>query len=483
MPRPSSQPHGMKQFDFDLVVVGGGSGGYAAARTAHASGMKVAVIDGAAELGGLCILRGCMPSKTLIESANRQVAVRHGADFGLRIATHGVDVPRVRARKRALIAEFAAYRQGQLEDGRFVLHRGQARFADAQSLEVQPCDGSAGFHVRARSYVIATGSEVFVPNVPGLRETGFWTSDEVLDAEKLPQTVAVLGGGAIALEMAHYLEAMGCGVTLIQRSSHLLTGIEPQCGAVVKDAYERRGMKVHCGTQLDSVRVEAGKKRVEFTQGGHTHAILVDEVLLAMGRQPATRGLALEKAGIAVRHGKIEVNERMQTSQPHVFAAGDVCSPLDVVHIAIQQGEIAARNAARLLRGDAASEVIDYRLLLFGVFSHPQVAMVGATKETLTTQGIPFIEAFHPFHDHGMSMVMGEMDGFVQMIGHAKTGEILGACVVGPKATELIHEVVVAMHYRATAREFMGIPHYHPTLSEIWTYPAEEIADQVVGDS
>lgn len=483
MPPASSQPRVMEQLDFDMVVIGGGSGGYAAARSAHADGLKVAIIDGAAELGGLCILRGCMPSKTLIESANRQVAARHGAEFGLRLATHGVDVQRVRARKRELIAEFASYRQGQLQDGRFVLHRGLARFADAQILEVQPCDGSAGFRLRARSYVIATGSEVFVPSVPGLPETGFWTSDEVLDAEKLPQTVAVLGGGAIALEMAHYLEAMGCGVSLIQRSSQLLTGLDRECGDVVKKAYERRGMKVHCGTKLASVGFEAGKKRVEFIQDGHTHAILVDEVLLAMGRQPATRGLALEKAGIAVRHGKIVVNERMQTSQPHVFAAGDVCSPLDVVHIAIQQGEIAARNAARLLRGDAALEFIDYRLLLFGVFSHPQVAMVGATKEALTRQGIPFIEACHPFNDHGMSMVMGEMEGFVQMIGHASTGEILGACVVGPKATELIHEIVVAMHYRATAREFTGIPHYHPTLSEIWTYPAEEIADQVRDDS
>lgn len=473
----------MEQFDFDLVVIGGGSGGYAAARTAHAEGLTVAVIDGAAELGGLCILRGCMPSKTLIESANRQLVVRHAAEFGLKATTQGVDVRQIRDRKRTLIADFAGYRQGQLEDGRFVLHRGRASFANAHTVNVLPRDGSAGFQVRARSFVIATGSEVFVPPVPGLAETGFWTSDEVLDAETLPPTVAVLGGGAIALEMAHYLEAIGTGVTLIQRSSQLLTGLDRECGDVVKTAYERRGMKVHCGTHLVSVTAKEGKKRVEFTQGGHTHAILVDEVLLAMGRQPATRGLELGKAAIAAPKGKIVVNDLMQTTQPHVFAAGDVCSPLDVVHIAIQQGEIAARNAVRLLRGEAASEVIDYRLLLFGVFSHPQVAMVGATKESLTRQGIPFIEASYPFNDHGMSMVMGETDGFVQMLGHAATGEILGACVVGPKATELIHEVVVAMSYRSTARQFMSIPHYHPTLSEIWTYPAEEIADQVTSAS
>lgn len=469
----------MEHYDFDLVVIGGGSAGYAGARTAHSEGLKVAVIDGAVELGGLCILRGCMPSKTLIESANRQLVIRHAAEFGLKAESHGVDLHRLRERKRALIADFAGYRQGQLADGRFTLHRGAASFVDAHTVEVRPRDGSAAFRVQSRSFLIATGSEVFVPPVPGLAETGFWTSDEVLDAAELPKTVAVLGGGAIALEMAHYLEAMGCGVTLIQRSAQLLTGTDPECGAVVRQAYERRGMRVHCGTHLTSVtRVESGK-RVEFTQDGHTHAVVVDEVLLAMGRQPATSGLALEQAGIATHRQKITVNDRMQTSRLHIFAAGDVCSPLDVVHVAIQQGEIAARNAVRLLGGKPAEETIDYRLLLFGVFSHPQVAVVGETAEALQKRGVPIIEASYPFNDHGKSMVMGELDGFVKMIGHAQTGEILGACVVGPKATELIHEVVVAMNFRATAKQFLAIPHYHPTLSEIWTYPAEEIADQV----
>jgi pyruvate/2-oxoglutarate dehydrogenase complex dihydrolipoamide dehydrogenase (E3) component len=315
--------------------------------------------------------------------------------------------------------------------------------------------------------------------VPGLAETGFWTSDDVLDAEALPKTIAVLGGGAIALEMAHYLEAMGCGVTLIQRNSQLLTGLDRECSDVIAKAYTTRGMAVHLGTHLSSVSSHEGRKRIEFTQDGHNHAIVVDEILLAMGRQPATRGLSLESATVSTHIGKITVNDRMQTSQPHIFAAGDVCSPLDVVHIAIQQGEIAARNAARLLSGKEADETIDYRLMLFGVFSHPQVAVVGATSEKLKRDDIPFLSASYPFNDHGKSMVMGETDGFVQMLAHAETGEILGACVVGPEATELIHEVVIAMNFRATVQQFMTIPHYHPTLSEIWTYPAEEIADQL----
>ena len=469
----------MSENSFDFIVIGGGSGGYAAARTAHSAGLRVAVVDGATELGGLCILRGCMPSKTLIESANRQLHIRHAEEFGLKATSYGVDIRTIRDRKRTLIADFAGYRQGQLEDGRFSLHRGRARFIDAHTLEVSPRDGSPAYQLTAKSYCIATGSEVFVPDVPGLAETGYWTSDDVLDTDSLPKSIAVLGGGAIALEMAHYLEAMGCEVTLIQRNAQLLTGLDRECSDVIAKACTERGMAVHLGTNLKSVQKHEGRKRIEFTTSGHTHAVLVDEVLLAMGRQPATRGLNLEAAGVSMHRGKVIIDEHLQTTRPHIFAAGDVCSPLDVVHIAIQQGEIAARNAAKLIAGKAADEAIDYRLTLFGVFSHPQVAVVGATTEKLRAQNIPFLEASYPFNDHGKSMVMGETAGFVKMLAHKETGEILGACVVGPEATELIHEVVIAMHFRATVQQFMAIPHYHPTLSEIWTYPAEEIADQM----
>lgn len=469
----------MPEHSFDFIVIGGGSGGYAAARTAHSAGLRVAVIDGASELGGLCILRGCMPSKTLIESANRQLYIRHAAEFGLKATSQGVDIRSIRDRKRTLIADFASYRQGQLEDGRFALHRGHARFIDAHTLEVSPRDGAERYQLSAGSFCIATGSEVMVPPVPGLAETGYWTSDDVLDADTLPKTIAVLGGGAIALEMAHYLEAMGCTVTLLQRNTQLLTGLDRECSDVIAKAYAERGMKVHLGTHLNSVSAHEGRKRIAFTQDGHPQAVLVDEILLAMGRVPATKSLALAAAKVSLHQSKVIVNDRMQTSQPHIFAAGDVCSPLDVVHIAIQQGEIAARNAAKLTQGKAAEEAIDYRLTLFGVFSHPQVAVVGATTEKLRAQNIPFLEASYPFNDHGKSMVMGETAGFVKMLAHMKTGEILGACVVGPEATELIHEVVIAMNFRATVQQFMAIPHYHPTLSEIWTYPAEEIADQM----
>lgn len=464
---------------FDFVVIGGGSAGYAAARTAHDLGMSVAVVDGAAELGGLCILRGCMPSKSLIESANRNLSIRRAAEFGLRAESRGVNVRAIRDRKRALIADFAGYRQGQLQDGRFVLHRGLARFKDAHTIEVTPRDDSAGFDINAKTFCIATGSVASVPDIPGLREAGFWTSDDVLDTGALPKSIAVLGGGAIALEMAHYLEGVGCKVTLIQRGLQFLTGQDRECSEVIEKAFTHRGIDCHLGTSIHRVSLANGRKHIEFRQGAHERSVTVDQILVAMGRHPASGGLDLDRAHVGLAGKKITVSATMQTSRPHIFAAGDVCSPLDVVHIAIQQGEIAARNAHRLVSGGAVDEHIDYRLMLFGVFSHPQVAAVGANEADLAAKHIPFVTASYPFNDHGKSMVMGETEGFVKMIAHRETGEIVGASCVGPEATEIIHEIVVAMHHRCTASEFLKIPHYHPTLSEIWTYPAEEIAGQI----
>jgi pyruvate/2-oxoglutarate dehydrogenase complex dihydrolipoamide dehydrogenase (E3) component len=468
----------MSNPNFDFIVIGGGSAGYAAARTAHSEGLRVAIIDGAPELGGLCILRGCMPSKTLIESADRNLTIRRAAKFGLNAQALGVDVTAIRDRKRALITDFASYRQGQLEDGRFILHRAHASFVDAHTLQVLPRDGSASFTLTARTYCIATGSVANVPPIPGLAETGYWTSDDILDAAELPESFAVLGGGAIALEMAHYLEGIGRKVTLIQRGTQFLTGIDPECGRVIVEAYEKRGITCHIGTKIHRVSTVAGRKHLEYSHEGHERSITVDQILVALGRHPASDGLELQAAHIALAGKKITVQPSMQTSQPHIFAAGDVCSLLDVVHVAIQQGEIAARNAARLIRGESASELMDYRLLLFGVFSHPQVAAVGASETQLTERAIPFVSASYPFNDHGKSMCMGETEGFVKMLAHRETGEILGATCVGPHATELIHEVVIAMHYRSRVQDFMLIPHYHPTLSEVWTYPAEECADQ-----
>ena len=461
---------------FDFVVIGGGSAGYAGAATAAGLGLRTAIVEGGADVGGLCILRGCMPSKTLLESAHRAEAIRRAGEFGLHAEFIAANGPAIRARKRGLIAGFADYRRGQLEDGRFEFIRGCAAFTDPHTIEVRLRNGGLR-RLTARAFLIATGSAVQCPDVPGLRETGAWSSDDVLDADTIPASVVVLGGGAIALELASYYAGVGSKVTVIQRSEQVLKETDADVAEAATEALAARGIVIHLGTTLlRAERTDTGK-RVVFRHGDDELTADGDQIICALGRRPLLDGLAADLAGIAIERGSIRADATQQCGAPHLFAAGDVCGPHEVVHIAIQQAEIAARNAARVLRKlGGEPERIDYRLKLFAVFTHPEIACVGLTERECAEQGIAVRVAKYLFADHGKAMVRGETHGFVKLIVERDSRRILGAACVGPEASELIHEVAVAMHFHATAGDLARIPHYHPTLSEIWTYPAEELA-------
>lgn len=462
--------------NFDFIVIGGGSAGYAGASTAARLGLKVAVIEGGAEVGGLCILRGCMPSKALLESASRAETIRRAEEFGLRAEYRGVDGPSMQARKRLLISDFADYRRGQLESGRFEFIRGRAKFIDPHTLEVALLDGGTE-RIEGRAFLIATGSRVNLVEVPGLAETGFWDSDQVLASGHVPKSVIVLGGGAIALEFATLYAGLGCEVTVIQRHRQVLREMDGDVAEALVSGLRKRGIRVHTNTALASVESAGALKRVNFFAEGERHSVEAEQIIYALGRAPLTENLGLENAAVELEEKAIRTSATQQTSSAHIFAAGDVCGPFEVVHIAIQQAEIAARNAARLLAASAEPmEQIDYTLKLFAVFTQPEVAAIGLTEREATEQGIDFLAASYPFADHGKSMVRGETDGFVKLLVERATRRIIGAAVIGPEASDLIHEVAVAMHFRGTAGDLARVPHYHPTLSEIWTYPAEELA-------
>ncbi|HRJ72202.1 MAG TPA: FAD-dependent oxidoreductase, partial [Terrimicrobiaceae bacterium] len=330
--------------------------------------------------------------------------------------------------------------------------------------------------IRARSFLIASGSRIAAPPVPGLAEAGCLTSDDVLECENLPASMIVLGAGPVALELAHYLSALGTQVTVIQRSNQVLTGVDPDVAGVVTSAFRRRGMTVHTGTKLLRI-AQDGRRRVVYEHEGVEKSAEAEGILNALGRRPNTDALALDKAGVELRGAAVGINEHQQTTAPHIFAAGDCSGPFEVVHVAVEQGEIAARNAARVLRNAAELERMDHRLKLFAVFCEPQVAAVGMSETEARDRGIDFVAASYPFNDHGKSLVMNETDGFVKLIADRSTREILGGSVVGPHASDLIHEIVVAMKFRATAGQLAVIPHYHPTLAEIWTYPAADLAE------
>ncbi len=462
----------MSDTEFDAIVIGGGSGGYAAARTLHAGGKKVAVVEGGNEVGGLCILRGCMPTKALLFAAEVKHLADHGATWGLDIPNVGFDFKKVMARKNAMIDDFASYRREQLEDGRFAFFRSMARFEDAHHIRLE--DGTL---LKADQFIIATGSRITPSPIPALDEVGYLTSDTALTMDALPKSIAVLGGGAIACEFAQFFSRFGVKVHLIQRSARILKEFDEDASSVVETVFRNEGMEVYTGTQLTDARKEGDEKVLSFKQGDQDQEVRVEEIFYALGRSPNTGSLDLEKAGVNTnKRGYVVTDNSMRSTAENIYAAGDCAGPYEIVHIAIQQGELAAGN---ILSGE--SNQMDYSLLSSIVFTDPQVACVGLTEQTAKEQGIDFITEDYPFNDHGKSMIMDAMHGFVKLLACPTTGKILGGACVGPVGGELIHQIIIAMGAGMTVHKLASIPHYHPTLAEIWTYPADDLAERIEG--
>ncbi len=459
----------MKSYDF--VVIGGGSAGFNAARVATGLGLKTAIVDGARELGGLCILRGCMPSKTLLYMAEVLHLAQKGKTFGLKIPSASADMKAIHARKKRIIADFADYRDRALKSGKFDLLRANARFLDAHTLQL-----SNGERIRGRKFLIGTGSRVSTPPIPGLAEAKAWTSDDVLDLDFMPKSVIVLGGGIVACELAQFLNRIGAKVTLIQRSPNILRDHSPEASTVVQQAFVDEGIELFAGTQLKQISTDRRGVAVEFVHDGKKIVRRAAHLFNALGREPNTAPLDLNAARVATKpNGQIVINKWQQTSAPHIYAAGDCSGPVEIVHIAIQQGELAARHAA----GVKKLKPVDYSLLLNVVFTDPQLATIGKLQEELEEAGTPHLVASYPFNDHGKSILMEANYGYVKVIAEPKRGRILGAEIVGRDAGELIHCFSGPLAMKATVFDLLRAPWYHPTLAEIVTYPLEEIADQI----
>jgi pyruvate/2-oxoglutarate dehydrogenase complex dihydrolipoamide dehydrogenase (E3) component len=459
----------MKSYDF--LVIGGGSAGFNAARVAAGLGKRVAIADGANPLGGLCILRGCMPSKTLLYTAEVLHLAQNGKKFGLKIPRATVDMRAVHARKKKIIAGFARHRQQQLASGHYDLFRQYARCVDAHTVEL-----ADGTRLAADKIIIATGSRVSTPPIPGLTEVPAWTSDDVLDLDFVPESVIVLGGGIVACELGQYLRRIGARVILLQRSAQILSDHSPEASAVVQQAFRDEGIELFAGTEIQKLMSDRRGVTAVFEHAGKTFTRRARHLFNALGREPVTVGLGLDAAGVRLtREGRVAINRWQQTSQPHIYAGGDVCGPHDVVHLAVAQGELAACHAF----GVKGLKPIDDTLLLNVVFTDPQLATIGRLESQLKEKGTAYLTASYPFDDHGKSILMEANYGYVKVLAEPKRGRLLGAEIVGKDACELIHCFSTPLAMRATIFDLLRAPWYHPTLAEIITYPLEEIAEKI----
>lgn len=459
----------MQRKQHDLVVVGAGSGGFAAARTARDLDADVALVDHG-PLGGLCILRGCMPSKTLIASSDAIHDMREAAELGIHAGSISIDFPHIMRRKRELIKGFADYRIEGIE--KFPLYEGRARFVSPRELQV-----GDDLVLEADRFIIATGSVVAPASaVHGLQEAGYIDSDGALELTELPKSLIVLGGGYIGCELGQFFSRMGVKTSIVLRSPHLLSGEDHDIGEALTQYYIDEGIDVHTRTQVVRVSKRGGKKIVHVVREGVEAELEADELLYCLGRVPNVAGLGCENIGVECHPiTGIPTDETMRSTNPNVYAIGDVAAKHMLVHVAIYEGEVAARNA---LTGADEKAVYDL-VKTHTVFSDPQVAVVGETERALQAKGVAYVKGTYDFAEHGKAMCLNKTKGFVKMMASADDGKIVGAAILGAHGSDLIHEVIVAMYYGATVKQFMTIPHLHPTLAEIWTYPAEECAEKL----
>jgi pyruvate/2-oxoglutarate dehydrogenase complex dihydrolipoamide dehydrogenase (E3) component len=461
----------MQTQHFDFVVIGGGSAGYAAARTARETLDNVAIIDEAEQLGGLCILRGCMPSKTLIYSAEVLHLAQKAEKFGLEIPHAQADMAAIQRRKLVTIKDYASYRRDQLESDRFHLIRDRATFVDGKTLTL----AKSGERITADHFLIATGSVVNTPNVPGLAETPHWTSDDVLDLDFLPESVIVLGGGIVACELAQFLNRVGSRVIQIQRSSTILSDNSPEAAEVVAKVFREEGIELHTGTDLVSVEKDGDGVLVKFSQNGAPRQARAGHLLNALGRKPNTRHLGLIEAGVeTLASGHLKMNGMQQTTNPRIYGAGDASGPHEIVHIAIMQGEVAAKHAC-----GRSPDPVNFDTRTAVVFTDPQIGTAGLPMDEARERGIDLVAADYPFDDHGKSILMEAKQGYVKAWADRASGKLIGAECVGKDAGELIHAMAVGISLGARPADLAKVHWYHPTLSEIWSYPLEDLADEL----
>lgn len=436
----------------DLVIIGGGAGGLVVASVAAQLGLKVTLIEKAGKLGGDCLHYGCVPSKTLIHAARVASLMRRGPEFGLPACDPAVDLGSVADHVQSVIDRI------QLHDdperfrgyGCEVLF-GPATFIDPRAVRV------SGQVIHGRRFVIATGSQPFIPPIEGLESSDYLTNEDLFSLRELPPRLVVLGGGPVGLEMAQAFARLGSRVTVVERLPHLLPQEDPEVADVLQAQLESEGIAVHTATSAERVSKDTGATQLTCNNG---LTLAADALLVAVGRRPVVEGLGLDAAGVVHDEKGIRVDRRQRTSQKHIYACGDVCGPYPLTHVAEYQAGIVISNAVFRI-----PKKTDYRVVPWVTYTDPELARVGMTEQQARDKGIDPVVLRFPFQDIDRAITDNEMSGLAKLVVHK--GKMLGASILGPHAGELIHEVALAMKTGAGIGDISATIHAYPTLAQI----------------
>src|SRR5919202_1677146 len=473
-----------EQSAFDVVIVGGGPGGYPAAIRAAQYGLRVALVE-KERAGGVCLNWGCIPTKAMLRSADVLETMQHSADFGILADNVRLDYPAVLKRKDTIVKGLTDGVGQLLKANGVTVYQGHARFTNANALDVvgvgksplgsggplynAPADGVgqptarlAGKHI-----IIATGSTPAQLPIPGVDLPGVINSDGAFLLKEIPKRIVIVGGGAVGTEWATMFSAFGSEVTLVELLPNLLPLEDEDMGRTLSRSFQKRGIKVLTSSTVAKIEEGSDKRartlRVTITDkdGKNEQTVDADNVLIGVSRRPNTLDLNLEKSGVKTdRRGYIEVDDRMRTSVPNVFAIGDVVGKIQLAHVASHQGLVAAAVIA------GHDERMDYKAVPGATFTHPEVASVGLSEARAREAGHDVVVGKFPFAALGRAQTFGATEGLLKVVADKKYGEILGVHIIGPSASDLIPEGVLALNLEATLEDVANAVHAHPTLGE-----------------
>lgn len=447
--------------EYDVVIIGGGTGGYVAAIRASQLGLKAAVVE-KGKIGGTCLHAGCIPSKALLRSAEVFANTKNGEKFGIIAPEVKLDFSKVQARKEEIIDRLFKGVQHLMKKGKIDVYEGKGKILDPSNVLVKMNNEEREIILNTRNILIATGSRP--RTLPGLKADGQYvmTSDEALQMEELPNSIIIVGGGVIGIEWASMLADFGLDVTVIEYSDRTLPTEDKDISKEVQRLMKKKGVKIITGAKVLPQTLEKGEGvSIKAEYKGKETSFSADKLLVSVGRLPNVENIGLENTTIDLDLSFISTNEYFKTNESNIYAIGDVIGGLQLAHVASHEGIIAIEHIA-----GENPEPLDYTLVSKCVYSSPEVASVGLTEDQAKERGFQVKIGKFPFRAIGKALVFGESDGFVKLIVEEGSNKLLGAHMVGPHVTDMITETGLALVLNATNMDISSTIHPHPTLAE-----------------
>src|SRR6266576_2549524 len=437
---------------FDVVVIGGGPGGYVAALRAAQLGAKTAIVE-KDRMGGTCLVRGCIPTKALLQSSELYTLAKAGQPFGLVADNISFDWLAAQKRKSQVVDQLVKGVEGLLKAGGVTSFKGSARLTGKGGVAV------SGDQLQAKDIIIATGSAVARIPLPGAELT--IDSDQILELKEIPRRLAVIGGGVVGMEFAAMFAALGSKVTVHEMLPQVLAMVDSDLVAVYSKHLSGLGGEIHTNSKVSKVVKQNGGLQVQFSTGGEGGAVDADQVLLAVGRVPFTQGLDADKAGVKLDRGRVVVDEHLHTDADGIWAIGDVIGGIMLAHVASYEGVCAVENIA-----GHGNRVPDYHAAPNCIYTDPEIAHVGLGEKEAKEKGISVKVGRFPFAASGRALTLGQSEGYVKVLADPESGRLLGAHIIGPRATDLIAEATLAVQNGLTLEQLDLTIHAHPTLPE-----------------